>query len=78
MNPFVRFMQTPAGRIARIVAGVALIAGGFVGVGGVAGYAIAAVGLIPLGAGVFDMCLLAPFFKVPFSGAKIRELDKAE
>jgi hypothetical protein len=78
MNPFVRFMQTPAGRGSRIVAGIALIAGGLLGVGGVAGYVMAGFGLVPLSAGVFDFCVPAPLFKVPFSGAKIRELDQGQ
>jgi hypothetical protein len=74
MNPFVRFMQTPAGRISRIVAGLALIAGGLIGFGGSTGYFLAGSGVIPLAAGLLDICLMAPFFRVPWSGAKIRSM----
>ena len=74
MNPFVRFMQTPAGRIGRIVAGVALIAAGLFGVDGSTGYLLAGLGVIPLAAGLLDVCLMAPFFRIPFSGAKIRAM----
>lgn len=55
-----------------------MIGGGLAGLGGVGGYVLAGLGLVPLAAGAFDFCVLAPIFKVPFSGAKIRELDKAE
>jgi len=74
MNPFTRFMQTPAGRSSRIVAGIALVAGGILGVGGPAGYLLAGIGLVPLGAGLFDICVMAPIFKIPFRGAKIRAM----
>ena len=74
MNPFVRFMQTPAGRITRVVGGIAMIAGGRIA-GGPGGVALAVAGLVPFGAGLFDVCVLAPFFRIPFSGARIREMD---
>ena len=76
MNPFVKFMQTPAGRVARIVAGVALLGAGLIVIGGTTGYAVAVVGLVPAAAGLFDRCLMAPFFGVPFSGARIRALNR--
>ena len=72
MNPFVSFMSSSAGRVARVVGGIALIGAGLIAVGGVGGYVIAALGLIPLAAGLFDFCLFAPIFRVPFSGEKIR------
>ena len=74
MNPFVSFMHTPAGRVGRIVSGLAMIGAGLIGVGGAAGYVTAALGVIPLAAGLFDICLLAPFFRIPFSGKKIRAM----
>ncbi len=72
MNPFVSFMASPAGRLTRIVAGVALIAWGLLGIGGTTGIIVAAVGTVPLLAGLFDVCLFAPLFSCPLSGAKIR------
>lgn len=75
MNPFVRFMQTPAGRIGRIVAGVALIAAGLVWAGGSIGYFLAGMGVIPLASGLLDVCVMAPIFRVPLSGSKIRAMD---
>jgi hypothetical protein len=72
MNPFVKFMASPAGRIIRIVAGLALIAWGLFGLGGTTGAIVAVVGALPLLAGLFDFCVFAPLFRNPLSGAKIR------
>jgi len=72
MNPFVKFMASGAGRIVRIVAGIALIAWGLAGIQGVAGIIVAVVGLAPLAAGIFDFCIFAPLFGAPLSGPKIR------
>jgi len=72
MNPFVSFMASAPGRIVRIVAGIILIAWGWLGLGGVAGTIVAIIGLLPLVAGVFDFCVFAPLFGNPLRGAKIR------
>jgi hypothetical protein len=59
----VRLMQTPAGRVARIVAGAGLIAAGaWVGGGWLA---LVAVGLVPLVAGLAGVCFVAPLLHVP-------------
>ncbi len=72
MNPFVSFMASAAGRIVRVVAGIALIAWGLMGLGGTAGIIVAIVGALPLVAGLFDFCVFAPLFGAPLSGPKIR------
>ena len=72
MNPFVRFMSSGAGRLARIVAGIALIAAGLLALEGTIGIIVAIVGVVPLLAGLFDFCVFAPLFGNPLSGAKIR------
>jgi hypothetical protein len=62
---FVEWMSKPAGRILRIVAGIILI-----GVGlyfqDVWGYVVAVVGVVPVLAGVFNFCLIAPILGAPF------------
>ena len=68
---FAKFMASPAGRIARIVAGIVLIILGLV-IGGAAGWIIAIVGLVPLAAGALDVCLFAPLLKAPFRGRDVR------
>jgi hypothetical protein len=73
MNPFVKFMASPAGRIIRIIAGIALIAWGFFGnLNTVVGIILIVVGLVPLVAGLFDFCVFAPLFGAPMNGKKIR------
>ncbi len=72
MNPFVSLMASPAGRFAPIIAGVALIVWGLLGIGGITGIFVAAVGAVPLLAGLFDVCVFAPLFGCPLSGARIR------
>ena len=72
MNPFVTFMASTTGRLVRIVAGIALIAWGLLGLGDAPGIIVAVVGALPLLAGLFDFCIFAPLFGNPLSGPKIR------
>ncbi len=73
MNPFVKFMASRNGRITRIVLGIVLILLGFFVVNNITvGVILMVVGLVPLLAGIFDYCVLAPLFGAPMSGAKIR------
>jgi hypothetical protein len=75
MNWFVKFMVAPAGRITRAAAGAAIIAAGLIGVTGTLGDVIAALGVVPLVAGVFDICVFAPIFRLPWAGARIRRME---
>ena len=72
MNPFCTFMASTTGRIARVVAGIALIAWGLMGLNGTVGIVVAVIGAVPLLAGLFDFCVFAPLFGCPLSGSKIR------
>ena len=72
MNSFVNFMASSTGRIVRIVAGIALIAWGLLGLGNTTGIVVAVIGAVPLVAGLFDFCIFAPLFGRPLSGPKIR------
>jgi len=72
MNPLIKFLASTTGRIVRIVAGIALIAWGLMGLSGPVGYIVAIVGAVPLLAGLFDFCIFAPLFGAPLSGTKIR------
>ncbi len=60
----VRMMNSTAGRSARVLAGVALIAAG-AAVGGGTGLVLALVGLVPLVAGAAGACLAAPLLHAP-------------
>lgn len=72
MNPFVKFMASLSGRVTRVVAGIALIAWGLLGLTGAAGVVVAVIGAVPLLAGLFDVCVFAPLFGAPFKGPEIR------
>jgi hypothetical protein len=73
---FASFMSSAAGRILRVIAGLALIGGGVFLIVSESlvtlGIILAAVGVVPLFAGLADVCLFAPLFGAPFSGAKVR------
>lgn len=73
---FARFIAGGVGRALRVAAGLAIIATGLLAVGGTTGYAVAAAGLIPLLAGGLDFCLLGPLFGAPFSGPRIRDIQR--
>ncbi len=72
MNAFFRFIAGPAGRLIRVIAGLALVAIGWLLVQGLAGWILAIVGLVPLLAGIFDRCIFAPLFSLPFDGSRLR------
>lgn len=71
---FVKFMVTGAGRAVRVVAGIALVVIGLWLVGGTGGVILAVVGLVPLLAGLFDFCVFAPLFGLPFLGPQVRQM----
>lgn len=71
-----QFMASGAGRAARFAGGVALIAGGLLAIGGTPGIIIAAIGLVPLLAGTFDVCVFSALFGGPFSGKAIRDISR--
>ena len=72
---FARFINSPAGRVARIVAGVALLAWGFVERASGTGIALMLLGLVPLLAGTLDWCLISALLGGPLSGATLRKLS---
>ena len=65
-------MASTTGRIVRVIAGLALILWGVLGLGGTIGIILAVVGAVPFLAGLFDFCVFAPLFGNPLSGKKIR------
>lgn len=73
---FAQFIVTDAGRALRIGAGLALIGAGL-SKGGSAGALVAVAGLVLLGAGVFDICVLGPLFGASHQGSDIRAASQA-
>ena len=69
-SAFSRFMASHYGRFARVVLGAVLIGSGLSLIGGAMGYAVATFGLVPIAAGVFNLCPVAPIWGGHFIGAK--------
>lgn len=67
---FAKFINSPVGRIARVVVGLVLIAWGYIS----SGIVLIIIGLIPLAAGAFDLCLVSALLGGPISGKKVREI----
>ena len=64
--------SNPAGRAVRIVAGIVLVVVGLLVIGSTAGIIVAVIGLVPLLAGLVDVCVFAPLFGASFYGKQIR------
>lgn len=71
METFFRFIASPAGRWTHALAGGTLLTAGLLQ--GRKGLPLAAAGLVPLAAGAFDLCLLAPLTGLPLQGEALRQ-----
>lgn len=71
MKSFVKFMASPFGRIARVIAGFAIIAWGLVGIGDTNGIIVAAIGALPIFTGVLNICIVSPLLGLPLSGSRV-------
>lgn len=65
---FARWMAEWPGRILRIVAGLILIYLGLRVVEGAWGTVLAIIGIVPILAGILNVCLIAPILGAPFRG----------
>lgn len=72
---FVAFMSSAAGRVTRMFAGLILIGVGLALLASntlVLGALLIAFGSVFVAVGIFDVCLLAPLFGEPITGAEVR------
>ncbi len=69
---FSKFMVSGTGRLLRIVAGLVIIYLGFAVIKKTVGDVVGIIGIIPLLAGMLDICVLAPVLGLPLSGKSIR------
>jgi membrane-associated protease RseP (regulator of RpoE activity) len=67
---FERLMASGYGRLIRVGMGVLIIALALTFLGGTLQYAVAALGLVPIAAGVLNLCPVAPIWGGHFIGAK--------
>ena len=72
MKQLFEFLASIAGRFVRALLGLILIALGIWAVSGAWGWVLIVIGLVPLAAGVFDFCVFAPLFGLPFMGERLR------
>ena len=72
-SAFGQFMASMAGRTVRVIAGIVLIGLG-IWIGGTWGIVLDVIGVVPLLAGLFDVCIFSALFGGPFAGPKIRSL----
>ncbi len=73
MISFFKFLSCPRGRLLQGALGALLVFGGLVGMDTGFGGLMLFAGLLSLAAGVFDVCIPAPIFNLPFEGAKLRK-----
>ncbi len=69
---FSKFLNTLAGRILRLVMGIGFLVVGFIYRDHALGVISIVWGLLPLSAGVFDICYISAALGGPLSGRKIR------
>lgn len=70
---FAQFMSSSAGRAIRAIAGIVLIIVGIIGMPATWGWIVGIVGLLPLAAGVFDICIFGPLLGGKLSGKANRQ-----
>jgi len=73
---FSRFLNSPAGRIFRLVAGIAFLVVGYMYRGHILGVLSMVWSGFPLSAGALDICYISALLCGPLSGAKIRSKYK--
>ena len=59
--------------VASVLVGLALLLVGLLVLQNTVGWILAIVGLVPLLAGIFDRCVFAPLFGLPFVGPRLRQ-----
>jgi hypothetical protein len=73
---FSKFINSPAGRIFRLVAGIGFLVLGYVYRDHELGVLSMVWGVLPLSAGAFNICYISALLGGPLSGAKIRDMHK--
>jgi hypothetical protein len=77
-SPFSRFINSPAGRVFRLVAGAGFLIVGYVYRHHTLGVLSMAWSVLPLSAGALDICYISAALGGPLSGAKVRGKYKPE
>jgi hypothetical protein len=75
---FSKFLNSPWGRLFRLVAGIGFLVVGYIFRRHTLGVLSMAWGILPLSAGLFDVCFVSAVLGGPLSGAKIRSGYKSD
>ena len=75
---FARFINSPAGRVFRLVVGVGFLVVGYLYRDQTLGVIAMVFSILPLSAGVFDLCYVSAILGGPLSREKIRELQRRQ
>ncbi len=67
-----KFLNSPAGRVFRLAAGITFLVVGYLYRGHALGIASMAWGILPFSAGILDICYISAALRGPLSGARIR------
>ena len=73
---FSRFLNSPAGRVFRVVAGLGFLVVGYMYRGHALGLLSMVWSVFPLSAGVLDICYISAVLGGPLSGARVRSKYK--
>jgi hypothetical protein len=73
---FSKFINSPAGRIFRLVVGIGFLVIGYLYRDHTLGVLSMVWSVVPLSAGAFDLCYVSAVLGGPLSGAKIRSKQK--
>jgi len=73
---FSKFINSMAGRVFRLAAGLGFLVVGFIFRDHWLGVVSMAWSIVPLSAGIFDLCYISALLGGPISGKKIREANK--
>ena len=69
---FAKFINSPTGRVVRIVVGLVLVGYGYTQSASTSGIVLMLVGLVPFSAGLFDWCLISALLGGPLNGTVVR------
>jgi len=73
-----RFINSPAGRVFRLVAGTGFLVVGYLFRDYPLGVISMVYSVLPVSAGAFDICFISAVLGGPWSGAKIREAQRQQ
>jgi hypothetical protein len=73
---FSRFINSPAGRVFRLIAGIGFLVIGYLYRDHTLGVISMLWSVFPMSAGAFDICFISAVLGGPLSGKKIREAQR--